>query len=135
MSLFFIKHTHGIHEVTDVKKHKTNIELRTATGEILHLIVITDESYTVYDDRFAGAAKQLNSIEVYDIDGSFRNIDFDTMRQMFSNAFTELLETLSQFVGSNQLVNLDEIRHEVSDHNKGLHFKIITDTKMYEYNI
>ena len=28
MSLFFIKHKHGIHEITDVKKHKTNIELQ-----------------------------------------------------------------------------------------------------------
>ena len=132
MSLFFIKHKHGIHEITDVKKHTTNIELRTTTGEILHIIVITDENYTVYDDRFAGAAKQLNSIEAYDIDGSFRHIDFDTMRELFSNAFSQLIDTLSKFVGSNQLVNLDDIRHEVSDHNKGLHFKLITDTKIYQ---
>ncbi len=132
MSLFFIKHNHGIHEITDVKKHKTNIELRTATGEVLHIIVITDENYTVYDDRFAGASKQLNSIEAYDIDGSFRNNDFDNMRELFSSAFTQLIDTLSKFVGSNQLVNLDDIRHEVSDHNKGLHFKVITDTKIYE---
>ena len=132
MSLFFIKHKHGIHEITDVKKHTTNIELRTTTGEILHIIVITDENYTVYDDRFAGASKQLNSIEAYDIDGSFRHIDFDTMRELFSNAFSQLIDTLSKFVGLNQLVNLDDIRHEVSDHNKGLHFKIITDTKIYQ---
>ena len=132
MSLFFIKHKHGIHEITDVKKHKTNIELSTATGEVLHIIVITDENYTVYDDRFAGASKQLNSIEAHDIDGSFRHIDFDTMRELFSSAFTQLIDTLSKFVGSNQLVNLDDIRHEVSDHNKGLHFKVITDTKIYE---
>ncbi len=132
MSLFFIKHNHGIHEITDVKKRTTNIELRTATGEVLHIIVITDENYTVYDDRFAGASKQLNSIEAYDIDGSFRNNDFDNMRELFSSAFTQLIDTLSKFVGSNQLVNLDDIRHEVSDHNKGLHFKIITDTKIYE---
>ena len=104
----------------------------TATGEVLHIIVITDENYTVYDDRFAGASKQLNSIEAYDIDGSFRNIDFDNMRELFSSAFTQLIDTLSKFVGSNQLVNLDDIRHEVSDHNKGLHFKVITDTKIYE---
>ena len=132
MSLFFIKHKQGIQEITDVKKHKTNIELSTATGEVLHIIVITDENYTVYDDRFAGASKQLNSIEAYDIDGSFRNIDFDNMRELFSSAFTQLIDTLSKFVGSNQLVNLDDIRHEVSDHNKGLHFKVITDTKIYE---
>lgn len=132
MSLFFIKHNRGIHEITDVKKHKTNIELSTATGEVLHIIVITDENYTVYDDRFAGASKQLNSIEAYDIDGSFRNNDFDNMRELFSSAFTQLIDTLSKFVGSNQLVNLDDIRHEVSDHNKGLHFKVITDTKIYE---
>ena len=132
MSLFFIKHKHGIHEITDVKKHTTNIELRTTTGEILHIIVITDENYTVYDDRFAGASKQLNSIEAYDIDGSFRHIDFDAMRELFSNAFSQLIDTLSQFVGSNQLVNLDDIRHVVSDHNKGLHFKLITDTKIYQ---
>ena len=132
MSLFFIKHKHGIHEITDVKKLTTNIELRTTTGEILHIIVVTDENYTVYDDRFAGASKQLNSIEAYDIDGSFRHIDFDNMRELFSNAFSQLIDTLSQFVGSNKLVNLDDIRHEVSDHNKGLHFKLITDTKIYQ---
>ena len=132
MSLFFIKHKHGIHEITDVKKHTTNIELRTTTGEILHIIVVTDENYTVYDDRFAGASKQLNSIGAYDIDGSFRHIDFDNMRELFSNAFSQLIDTLSQFVGSNKLVNLDDIRHEVSDHNKGLHFKLITDTKIYQ---
>ncbi|MGM9951687.1 MAG: hypothetical protein ACI33P_16245 [Lysinibacillus sp.] len=131
MSLFFIKHKHGIHEITDVKKKKTNVELRTATGEVLHIIVITDEQYTVYDDRFAGASKQLNSIEAYDIEGNFRNIDFDNMRTLFTNAFSQLLDTLAQFVGSDQLVDLDDIRHEVSDHNKGLHFKIITDTQNY----
>ncbi len=131
MSLFFIKHKHGIHEITDVKKHKTNVELRTATGEVLHIIVITDEQYTVYDDRFAGASKRLNSIEAYDIEGNFRNIDFDNMRTLFTNAFSQLLDTLAQFVGSNQLVDLDSIRHEVSDHNKGLQFKIITDPQNY----
>lgn len=132
MSLFFIKHNHGIHEITDVKKHKTNIELRTATGEVLHIIAITDENYTVYDDRFAGASKQLNSIEAYDIDGSFRNIDFDNMRELFSSAFTQLIDIFSKFVGLNQLVNLDDIRHEVSDHIRGLQFKVISDTKIYE---
>ena len=131
MSLFFIKHKHGIHEITDVKKKKTNVELRTATGEVLHIIVITDEQYTVYDDRFAGASKRLNSIEAYDIEGNFRNIDFDNMRTLFTNALSELLDTLAQFVGSNQLVDLDDIRHEVSDHNKGLHFKIITNEQNY----
>jgi hypothetical protein len=131
MSLFFIKHKHGIHEITDVKKNKTNVELRTATGEVLHIIVITDEQYTVYDDRFAGASKRLNSIEAYDIEGNFRNIDFDNMRSLFTNAFSQLLDTLAQFVGSNQLVDLDSIRHEVSDHNKGLHFKVITDPQNY----
>lgn len=131
MSLFFIKHKHGIHEITDVKKKKTNVELRTATGEVLHIIVITDEQYTVYDDRFAGASKRLNSIEAYDIEGNFRNIDFDNMRTLFTNALSELLDTLAQFVGSNQLVDLDDIRHEVSGHNKGLHFKVITKEQNY----
>ena len=131
MSLFFIKHKHGIHEITDVKKKKTNVELRTATGEVLHIIVITDEQYTVYDDHFAGASKRLNSIEAYDIEGNFRNIDFDNMRTLFTNALSEVLDTLAQFVGSNQLVDLDDIRHEVSDHNKGLHFKIITNEQNY----
>ncbi len=131
MSLFFIKHKHGIHEITDVKKKKTNVELRTTTGEVLHIIVITDEQYTVYDDRFAGASKRLNSIEAYDIEGNFRNIDFDNMRTLFTNAFSQLLDTLAQFVGSKQLVDLDDIRHEVSDHNKGLYFKIITDPQNY----
>ncbi len=131
MSLFFIKHKHGIHEITDVKKKKTNVELRTATGEVLHIIVITDEQYTVYDDRFAGASKRLNSIEAYDIEGNFRNIDFDNMRTLFTNALSELLDTLARFVDSNQLVDLDDIRHEVSGHNKGLHFKIITNEQNY----
>ena len=131
MSLFYIKHKNGIHEVTDVVKHKTNLELKTNSNEILHIIVVTDESYTVYDDRFAGASKKLNSIELFDIDGSFRNIDFDDMRTKFSEAFNELLNALAEYVGKNTMIDLDNIRHEVSDKFSGLHFKIISDMNNY----
>lgn len=133
MSLFYIKHRNGIHEVIDVVKRKTNIELKTNSNEILHIIVVTDEKYTVYDDRFAGASKQLNSLELFDIDGSFRNIDFDDIRVKFREAFDELLNALSVYVGKNALVELDNIRHVVSDKFTGLHFKVITDTNNYTY--
>ncbi|MER1998589.1 MAG: hypothetical protein ABS882_02350 [Lysinibacillus sp.] len=133
MSLFFIKHKYGIHEVIDVVKRKTNIELKTNSNEILHIIVVTDDSYTVYDDRFAGASKKLNSLELFDIDGSFRNIDFDEIRLKFSEAFNELISALSTHVGKNAVIDLDNIRHEVSDKFTGLHFKIITDTNSYPY--
>lgn len=133
MSLFYIKHRDGIHEIIDVVKRKTNIELKTNSNDILHIIVVTDESYTVYDDRFAGASKQLNSIELFDIDGSFRNIDFDDIRLKFSEAFNELINALSVYVSKNALVELDNIRHEVSDKFAGLHFKIITDANSYTY--
>lgn len=130
MSLFFMKHKYGIHEILDVRKHKTNIELRTSTNDIMHIIILTDESYTVYDDRFAGASKQLSSLEAFDIDGSFRNIDFDHMRELFTNAFSELLQTLSNYVGQNTIVDLDSIRHDVSDHFKGINFKVMLDTQI-----
>ena len=133
MSLFFIKHKNGIHEVIDIVKRKTNIELKTNSNEILHIIVVTDDSYTVYDDRFAGASKQLNSLELFDIDGSFRNIDFDHMRQKLTDAFDELLNALAVYVGKNSVIDLDNIRHEVSDKFNGLHFKIITDANSYTY--
>ena len=132
LSLFYIKHNHGIHEISDVKKHKTNIELRTETNEILHIIVVTDENYTVYDDRFAGASKQLTSVEAFDICSSFRNNDFDHMRDLFTTVFSELLDTLTNHVGTNNVVDLESIRHDVSDNHKGIHFKVISDTKMYE---
>lgn len=133
MSLFFIKHKNGIHEVSDVVKRKTNVELKTNSNEILHIIVVTDENYTVYDDRFAGASKKLNSLELFDIDGSFRNIDFDEMRVKFSEAFNELVNALAVHVGKNAVIDLDNIRHEVSDKFTGLHFKITTDTNSYTY--
>ena len=41
----------------------------------------------MYDDRFAGASKQLNSVEAFDIDGS---LDFDNMRELFRETFTKL---------------------------------------------
>lgn len=125
MSLFFIKHKHGIHEILDVRKHKTSIELRTSTKDIIHIIILTDDNYTVYDDRFAGASKQLSSLEAFDINSSFRNNDFDHMRELFTNAFAELIETLAAYVGKNTVVNLDSIRHDISDHFQGLHFKVI----------
>ena len=129
MSLFFIKHRHGIHEILDVRKHKTNIELRTSTKDTIHIVIVTDDSYTVYDDRFAGASKQLSSLEAFDIESGFRNNDFDHMRNLFSNAFSELLETLSTYVGTHTIVDLDSIRHDVSDHFKGLHFKVILNAQ------
>lgn len=127
MSLFYIKHKYGIHEITDVKKHPTNIELRTTSNERLHIIIVTDENYTVYDDRFAGASKQLSSIEAFDIHSSFRNSDFDHMRQLFSNALTKLLDTLGDNIGKQTVVNLDDLRHDVSDHFKGINFKVLSD--------
>ncbi|ETT86561.1 hypothetical protein MKZ08_10615 [Viridibacillus sp. FSL R5-0477] len=133
MSLFNIKHTEGIHSITDVKKHKNNIELHTVTGEELYIVAFSDETYTVYDDRFAGASKQMNSIEAYEIDGSFRNLDFDAMRSLFSNSFDRLMDELSTYVGSNKLVNLDDVKEEITKEIKGIHFKIITDTKKYQY--
>ncbi|MBK3495150.1 hypothetical protein JFL43_09835 [Viridibacillus sp. YIM B01967] len=133
MCLFNIKHAEGIHRITDVKKHKNNIELRTVTGEKLYIVAFSDETYTVYDDRFAGASKQMNSIEAYEIDGSFRNLDFDPMRSLFANSFNRLIEELSNFVGSNKLFNLDDVKEEITKEIKGVHFKIITDTKKYQY--
>lgn len=130
MSLFYIKHKHGIHEILDVRKHKTNIELRTSTKDTIHIIILTDDSYTVYDDRFAGASKQLSSIEAFAIDSSFRNNDFDHMRDLFTTAFSELIETLANYVGKNSIIDLDSIRHDVSDHFKGLHFKVLLNGQM-----
>lgn len=127
MSLFYIKHKFGIHEITDVKKHSTNIELRTTSNETLHIIILTDDSYTVYDDRFAGASKQLSSVEAFDINSSFRNSDFDHMRDLFSNALTKLLDTLGQGVGTQNVVDIDTLRHDISENFKGIYFKIISD--------
>ncbi len=39
MTLFKLYHSDGIHIITDVKKHKTNIELKTITGEVLYIKV------------------------------------------------------------------------------------------------
>ncbi len=134
MKLFKLYHSDGIHIITDVKKHKTNIELKTITGEILYIIVVTDENYTVYDDRFAGASKQLNSVEAFDIDGSFRSLDFDNMRSLFKEAFTKLLQEIAECVNDgDELVDLDTLRHKVSAQIKGIHFRVISDTKKYEY--
>ncbi|MGN7476673.1 hypothetical protein ACTHOQ_02365 [Solibacillus silvestris] len=130
MSLFFIKHKYGIHEIMDVKKHSTNIELRTISHETLHIIIITDESYTVYDDRFAGASKQLTSLEAFDINSSFRNNDFDHMRELFLNALTKLFDKLGENVGKQTMVDLDILRHEISEHYKGVYFKILSDIQM-----
>lgn len=103
MKLFKLYHSDGIHIITDVKKHKTNIELKTITGEVLYIIVVTDENYTVYDDRFAGASKQLNSVEAFDIDGNFRSLDFDNMRLLFKEAFTKLLQEIAECVNENMM--------------------------------
>lgn len=134
MKLFKLYHSDGIHIITDVKKHKTNIELKTITGEVLHIVVVTDENYTVYDDRFAGASKQLNSVEAYDIDGSFRSLDFDNMRELFREAFTKLLHEIADCVnGKDELVDIDTLRHKISAQIKGIHFRVISDTTKFEY--
>ncbi len=91
---------------------------------------MTDENYTVYDDRFAGASKQLNSVEAFDIDGSFRSLDFDTMRTLFKEAFTKLLQEIAECVNDrDELVDIDTLRHKVSAQIKGIHFRVISDTK------
>lgn len=133
MSLFFIKHAGGIHEITDLRLRQTTIELLTATNIHLHLVLVTDDSYTVYDDRFAGASKRLNSIEVFDINGSFRNIDFDEIRTKFRRAFEELLEELTKYVGQNKVVDLDKLNNEINEHFKGLNFVISLDTNIISY--
>lgn len=127
MSLFFIKHQAGIHEITDLRLRQSTIELLTTTGVKLHLVGVTDDSYTVYDDRFAGASKRLNSIEVFDINGSFKNNDFDPMRVKFEKAFQELLEELAKYVGKNEVVDLVKLNHDISDHFNGLNFAITLD--------
>ncbi|WP_102691695.1 hypothetical protein [Rummeliibacillus pycnus] len=132
MSLFNIRHADGIHIIVDVKKHKNHIELRTTTGEELFIIALTDENYTVYDDRFAGASKQMNSIEAFQIDGSFRNLDFDNMRTLFTDSFERLMDELAKYVGSNELVNLETLKESVTKDVKGIYFKIISDTKTYQ---
>lgn len=133
MSLFFIKHPAGIHEITDLRLRQNTIELLTATGTKLHLVVVTDDSYTVYDDRFAGASKRLNSIEVFDINGSFKNVDFDPMRVKFEKAFQDLLEELSKYVGKNEVVDLVKLNDEISEHFKGLNFAITLDSNILTY--
>lgn len=130
MSLFYIKHKFGIHEILDLKKNCTNIELRTTSNETLHIIIVTDESYTVYDDRFAGASKQLSSIEAFDINSSFRNNDFDHMRELFSNVLKKLFDNLGEYVGKGDLINLDTLRHKISDDFKGVYFKILSDIQL-----
>ena len=86
--------------------------------------MVTDENYTVYDDRFAGASKQLNSVEAFDIDGSFRSLDFDNMRSLFKESFTKLLQEIAVCVkNKEELVDIDTLRHKVSAQIKGIHFR------------
>ncbi|MBO2535841.1 MULTISPECIES: hypothetical protein [Rummeliibacillus] len=132
MSLFNIRHAEGIHIIVDVKKHKNHIELKTVTGEELFIIALTDESYTVYDDRFAGASKQMNSIEAFQIDGNFRNLDFDNMRKLFTDSFDCLIDEFAKYVGTNELVDLDAIKDALSKDAKGIYFKIISDKTPYQ---
>lgn len=131
MYLFKICHKDGIHLIKDVKKVRSSIELTTATNEVLHIIAVTDETYTVYDDRFAGASKQLTSVEAFDIDSSFRSLDFDQMRELFRTAFSALLKRLTQAVDENNIINLDEIRHEISNDIHGIYFEIVYHTQTY----
>ncbi|MBM7698145.1 hypothetical protein [Kurthia huakuii] len=129
MHLFKMKHADGIHIIDDVKKHKNNLQLQTITGEELFIIAVTDDSYTVYDDRFAGASKQLNSIEAFDINGSFRSLDFDNMRALFTKAFDHLLEHIATLITTEALVDLDELKEQISVEVPGIHFKIISNDK------
>jgi len=129
MHLFKMKHADGIHIIDDVKKHKNNLQLQTITGEELFIIAITDENYTVYDDRFAGASKQLNSIEAFDINGSFRSLDFDHMRALFTKAFDHLLEHIATLITTETLVNLDELKQQIAVEVPGIHFKIVSNDK------
>ena len=129
MHLFKMKHTDGIHIIDDVKKHKNNLQLQTITGEELFIIAVTDENYTVYDDRFAGASKQLNSIEAFDINGSFRSLDFDNMRDLFTKAFDHLLEHIAALITNEELINLDVLKEKIAAEVPGIHFKIIPNDK------
>lgn len=98
--------------------------------------MVTDENYTVYDDRFAGASKQLNSVEAFDIDGSFRSLDFDNMRSLFKESFTKLLQEIAVCVkNKEELVDIDTLRHKVSAQIKGIHFRVISDTKNMKSNM
>lgn len=129
MHLFKMKHADGIHIIVDVKKHKNNLQLQTTTGEELFIIAVTDENYTVYDDRFAGASKQLNSIEAFDINGSFRSLDFDSMRNLFTSAFDHLLEHIAQLIETQAVINLDELKEKIASEVPGIYFKIISNEK------
>lgn len=129
MHLFKMKHADGIHIIVDVKKHKNNLQLQTITGEELFIIAVTDENYTVYDDRFAGASKQLNSIEAFDINGSFRSLDFDSMRNLFTSAFDHLLEHIAQLIETQAVINLDELKEKIAKEVPGIYFKIISNEK------
>lgn len=129
MHLFKMKHADGIHIIVDVKKHKNNLQLQTITGEELFIIGVTDESYTVYDDRFAGASKQLNSIEAFDINGSFRSLDFDSMRELFTRAFGYLLEHIAELMVDDQVINLEQLKEQIAEEVPGIYFKIISNEK------
>lgn len=129
MHLFKMKHADGIHIIVDVKKHKNNLQLQTITGEELFIIGVTDENYTVYDDRFAGASKQLNSIEAFDINGSFRSLDFDSMRDLFTRAFVHLLEHIVDLMEQDQVINLDQLKEQIAKEVPGIYFKIISNEK------
>ncbi|CAM5248917.1 putative protein OS=Lysinibacillus sphaericus OX=1421 GN=LS41612_08440 PE=4 SV=1 [Lysinibacillus sphaericus] len=55
------------------------------------------------------SSKQLNSVEAFDIDGSFRSLDFDNMRSLFKEAFTKLLQEIAECVNDgDELVYLDD---------------------------
>lgn len=95
---------------------------------------MTDENYTVYDDRFTSASKQLNSVEAFDIDGSFRSLDFDNMRELFKVAFTKLLHEIADCVNDkDRLVDIDTLRYKISAQLKGIHFRVISNTKNFEF--
>lgn len=129
MHLFKMKHADGIHIIVDVKKHKNNLQLQTITGEELFIIGVTDENYTVYDDRFAGASKQLNSIEAFDINGSFRSLDFDSMRDLFTRAFVHLLAHIADLMAQDAVIDLDQLKEQISEEVPGIYFKIISNEK------
>lgn len=69
-------------------------------------------------------------MEAFDSTSSFRNSDFDHMRELFSNALTKLLDTLSDSIGQQQVIDLDSLRHDLSEIFKGIYFKVLSDSQM-----
>ena len=55
------------------------------------------------------------------------------MRSLFKEAFTRLMQEIAECVNDNsELVDIDTLRHKISAQIKGIHFRVISDTKKYE---